>query len=297
MSDTTYGWLGTGRLGIELSARLLSHSGNLTVWNRTAEKARPLVEQGADQVQHLHELARCDVVFVCVLRSEDLLEVLVGENGILTHAHHPRIVVDCSTVSVDASAQARAAAEKRGVAFLAACVSGNPAMVREGGAAIVASGPRATFDEVEEQLRALAATAVHVGAGEESRVAKIAHNLLLGLVTQSLGEVTTLAEKAGIPAADFLAFINGSVLGSVVIEHKGRAMVERDYEPTFTSRHLRKDFDLGMAAAREHEVPMPLTASTHQLIQTAIGRGYGGADYVSLYEVQAEGAGLRDGAA
>jgi 3-hydroxyisobutyrate dehydrogenase-like beta-hydroxyacid dehydrogenase len=294
MADTSFGWLGAGRMGTEMATRLLGATGDLAVWNRTAAKCAPLVEQGAEQIGSVAALAQRDVVFISVTRSEDLIEVLSGTGGLLTQQRRPQVVVDCSTVSAAASAQARAAARERGVAFLAAPISGNPAMVREGAGALVVSGPREAYDQLEEAFTAIAPTVVYAGAGEEARLVKICHNLLLGVITQALAEVTTLAEKGGIAPAHFLRFIDGSVLGSPFIHHKGRAIAARDYQPTFTSRNLRKDFDLGVSAAREHEVPVPLMAATHQLVQNVIGRGYGEADYVALYEVQAEGAGLRE---
>jgi 3-hydroxyisobutyrate dehydrogenase-like beta-hydroxyacid dehydrogenase len=290
--ELTYGWLGTGRMGTELATRLLAAVAGLTVWNRTPAKCAPLVERGAEQASSIAELAGRDVVFVCVTRSEDLLEVLLGDGGVLTGTSVPRVVVDCSTVSVEASAQAREAATARGVAFLAAPVSGNPDMIREGTGALAISGPREAYDSVAGALHALGATVVHVGAAEESRLVKIGHNLLLGMITQALAEVTSLAEKAGIANADFLSFINGSVLGSEFIRHKARAITERDYRPTFTGRNLRKDFDIGMGAARRLEVPMPLTSSTYQLVQTLIGTGLGELDYVALYQLQSAGAAL-----
>ncbi|MFR9805203.1 NAD(P)-dependent oxidoreductase [Pseudonocardia sp. RS010] len=292
--DTSFGWLGTGRMGTAMATRMMEARVELAVWNRTAAKCGPLVEAGAIHAVTLDELAHRDVVLVCVTRSEDLIEVLSGEGGLLTHEHRPRVVVDCSTVSAEASAQARAAAEERGAAFLAAPISGNPDMIREGAAALVASGPREIFDELHEVFSAIAPTVVYAGKGEEARLVKICHNLLLGVLAQAYGEVTSLAEKAGVAPEDFVHFIDGSVLGSPWLRHKGRAIAARDYTPTFSTRNLRKDFDIGVGAAREHEVPMPLTASTQQLIQTAIGRGFGEVDYVSLYEVQAASAGLRE---
>ena len=265
---------------------------SLAVWNRTASKCTPLVERGARQVGVIAELATCDVVFVCVTRSEDLLEVLLGDHGLLAAEAVPQVVVDCSTVSAEASAEARAALAARGTAFLAAPVSGNPDMVREGSAALAVSGPRDSHDAVLDTLLLIAPTVAHVGPGEEARLVKICHNLLLAVITQGLSEVTTLAEKAGISSHEFLAFINGSVLGSPFIKHKGRALDEGDFTPTFTSYNLRKDYDIGMGAARSLEVPMPLTTSTFQLIQTVIGRGLGDLDYLALYLVQAASAGM-----
>jgi 3-hydroxyisobutyrate dehydrogenase-like beta-hydroxyacid dehydrogenase len=282
-------------MGTEMAARLLAEVSDLAVWNRTSSKCAPLIGQGASQVEAISDLADRDAVFICVTKSDDLLEVVCGPNGLLQAESTPRVVIDCSTVSVDASAQARAALAKRGVAFLAAPISGNPNMVREGAAALAVSGPREEYDALLDALRAIAPTVAFVGLAEEARLVKICHNLLLGIITQGLSEVTTLAQKAGIDNADFLHFINGSVLGSPFIRHKGRAIAERDFEPTFTSYSMRKDYDIGLAAARELEVPMPLASSTFQFVQTVIGRGLGELDYVALYLLQAANAGLEAG--
>jgi 3-hydroxyisobutyrate dehydrogenase-like beta-hydroxyacid dehydrogenase len=118
---------------------------------------------------------------------------------------------------------------------------------------------------------------------------------MLGMITEALVEATALAEKGGVAPSAFLDFIDGSVLGSVFIGYKGRAIRTHDYEPTFTTENIRKDFDLGLAAARKLEVPMPVAAITYQAIQTAIGHGYGKADFATLYEVAARAAALPKG--
>ncbi|MFJ8474404.1 NAD(P)-dependent oxidoreductase [Kitasatospora sp. NPDC094011] len=288
------GWLGTGRMGVSMAERLLDAGEELTVWNRTKEKTRPLADRGSGVADTIGELAaQCDIVFVVVTASADLLEVVTGPGGLLQGgAHRPAVIIDFSTVSAEASAQAAAAAAEAGVQFLASPISGNPNMVAEGTAAIVASGPAGTFEQVRPYLDHIAPTVTYAGPGQTSLLVKLCHNLLLGMVTQSLVEVTALAEKGGVDRADFLAFINGSVLGSTLTRHKGRALVEHDYSPTVTTTMLRKDYDLGLGAARALEVPMPVAAMVHQLIQTAIGLGYAEADYVSLFEVAARAAGL-----
>lgn len=297
MSETRserLGWLGTGRMGTVMAGALLAGGSDVTVWNRTASKTGPLVEKGAKAVDSITELAGVDIVFVMVSASADLINVTTGEGGLLRAERLPQIIVDCSTVSAEASAEVRAAAEAAGVAFLASPISGNPAMVEDGRGAIVASGPRETYDRVLPFLSMIAPTVVHAGPAEQSRLVKICHNLFLGMITQALVEVTTLAEKGGVPKAAFVDFINGSVLGSTFIKHKGRALVERDYTPTFNNKMLRKDFDLGLAAAREMEVPLPVSSMVHQLIQTAIGHGFAEQDYAALYEVEARAAGMLD---
>ena len=298
MSDQRIGWLGTGRMGTAMATRLL-HAGydDMAVWNRTASKTAQLVSAGAEHVDHIADLATCDIVFITVMSSPDLLAVTLDGGGLLAGDTTPKILVDCSTVSQDASDEVRRAAADRGTAMLSAPISGNPAMVAAGKAALAVSGPRNAFDDARPLLESIAATVVHCGTCEEARLVKLCHNLVGGILTEALAEALVLSEEGGVSAATFLDFIDGSVMASTFITEKGQAIRTRDYTPTFTLENQRKDFDLGMAAARALEVPMPLAASTYQLIQTGIGRGFRNDDYVTLYEVAAQSAGIdhRDG--
>jgi 3-hydroxyisobutyrate dehydrogenase-like beta-hydroxyacid dehydrogenase len=121
---------------------------------------------------------------------------------------------------------------------------------------------------------------------------KLCHNLYLGMIAQALVEVTSLAEKGGTDRAAFLEFLNGTVLASDWVRKRTDDLVKRDWTPTFTTELLRKDFDLGLGAARSLEVPMPIGGAVYQLIQSAIGSGLRDDDFLSLYEQQARGASL-----
>ena len=295
MTEHHIGWLGTGRMGSAMAARLIATGAAVTVWNRTASKTLPLVELGATQADTVNDLGHCDIVFTSVTSSRDLLAVTLGPEGLFNAFNAqsaPRIVVDTSTVSAEAAAEVRAEAAGRGIEFLSAPISGNGNVVTQGRASIIASGPRSVFDTVLPYLQAIAPSVIYSGAGEEARLVKLAHNVMVGMITEALAEVTVLAEKGGVAPSAFLDFIDGSVLGSVFIGYKGQAIRNHDYEPTFTTELLRKDFDLGLGAARSLEVPMPVAATTYQAIQTAIGYGYGKSDFATLYEVAARAAAI-----
>jgi 3-hydroxyisobutyrate dehydrogenase-like beta-hydroxyacid dehydrogenase len=294
-ANNRIGWLGTGRMGAAMAARLISDGAAVTVWNRTASKTQPLVELGAARAEKISDLGQCDIVFTSVTSSPDLLAVTLGPDGLFDAQPPPSVVVDTSTVSAEAAAEVRAEATKRGISFLSTPISGNANVVAQGGASIVASGPESVFDTVRPYLDVIAPSVTYAGAGEEARLVKLAHNLMVGIITQMLAEATVLAEKGGVDASAFLDFIDGSVLGSVFIGYKGQAIRTHDYEPTFTTELLRKDFDLGLGAARQLEVPMPVAATTYQAIQTAIGHGYGKSDFATLYEVAARAAALPKG--
>jgi 3-hydroxyisobutyrate dehydrogenase len=261
MTDTELrvGWIGTGRMGSALVQRLSGAGLDVAVWNRTRTKA-------------------------------DLDQVL---GQLLTDPERrPRQVVDCSTVSLQASGNARQRLAERGVSLIAASVSGNGEVVRAGMLSLVCSGPAGAFAEVRPLLELLGRHVTYVGDGDNARLVKICHNLLLGVVTQNLAEITVLAQKGGVPRSAFLDFINNSVMGSVFTRYKTPAFVNLDYTPTFTPILLRKDFDLGLALAHELDVPMPLTALTAQLVQASVSSGRVSEDFAILLDLQAASAGM-----
>ena len=287
------GWIGTGRMGAAMAARLARAGTDMTVWNRTRAKAEPLAELGCAVADEISELRALDVVFTMVSTPADLEQVLLGEGGLIADATQvPAAVIDCSTVSTESSAAMRAACEERGVDFLSAPVSGNGKVVRSGGLTLVVSGPEETYQRFEPLLAHIGKSVTYVGEGDLARLVKICHNLMLGVVTQNLAEITVLAEMGGVPRHLFLEFLNNSVMGSVFTRYKSPAFVNLDYTPTFTPILLRKDFDLGLAAARQLDVPMPIAAATAQLVQASVGTGRIDEDFAILLDLQAAASGL-----
>lgn len=287
------GWIGTGRMGFELAGRLLAAGHDVAAYNRTRSKAERLVEFGATVVDRADQLADRDVVFTSVPGSPELLAVTVETGGVLTAPDvAPGLMVDCSTVSSEASATVRRRAVERGGEFLAAPVSGNPAVARAGELTLAVSGSAGAFDDAAPLLRVLGRGVTYVGEGEVARLVKLCHNMFLGVVIQSLVEVTSLAERGGTSRAAFLQFLNDSVLGSPFTRYKTPALAGLDFTPTFTTQLLRKDFDIGLAAARELEVPLPLASHAATIVAAAIGAGHRDADFAALIVEQARAAGM-----
>ena len=287
----TIGWIGTGRMGFQLALRLLNAGHDVTVYNRTRAKAEPLAEKGAKIADRPADLADRDIVFIMVSADDDLKAVVSGEDGLLAGAAAPKIIVDSSTVSPEVSAEVRAIAAARGADFLAAPVSGNPKVIAAGKLTVAVSGLRAAFEQVQPLLATFGRGVTYVGEGECARLVKIAHNVFLGVVIQSLAEITVLAERGGVNRAAFLEFLNDSVLGSTFTRYKSPALVNLDFKPTFTNVLLRKDLQLGLSAGKELGVPMPLTAATDMLLAEAIGAGYTAEDFATLLLEQARRSG------
>ena len=286
------GWIGIGRMGYAMAERLAKAGCDISVWNRTRAKAEPLAKSGAKVVDTLPDLAACDIVFTMVSTGKDVKEVLFGANGVMSKGKAPKIVVDSTSISIEESAEIRSKLAAKGVHFLAAPVSGNAKVINAGKLTVVASGPKDAYDAVNPYFAAIGRGVTYVGDGELSRIAKICHNVMLGVVIQNLCEITVLAQKAGMQRHAFLDFLNNSVMGSMFTRYKTPALSNLDFHVTFTPELLRKDLDLGLAAGREFGVPMPLAAITRDMVQTLIGHGYADQDFSTLLLLQAKASGL-----
>lgn len=289
---TQVGWIGAGRMGSGLIKRLLAAGTEVWVFNRTREKAEALTEFGAKVVDKPSDLAGLDVVFTMVGGPSDVLEVTIGEDGVLSRDDaRPSVLVDSTTIDTETSRVLREEAERRGVPVLAAPVSGNPKVVKSGDLTVVASGPEPAFTQVRPLLETFGRKVTYVGPGDEARLVKICHNLMLGVVAQTMAEISVLAEASGVSRADLFEFLNDSVMGSTFTKYKTPAYVNLDYTPTFTWHLLRKDFELGLSTARSLDVPVPTAALVHQIIVEGIGLGYGDEDFAALLTKAARASG------
>jgi 3-hydroxyisobutyrate dehydrogenase-like beta-hydroxyacid dehydrogenase len=275
-------------MGYEMAARLAKGGCDIAVWNRTRAKADPLSKYGAKVVSRLEELSTKDILFVMVSTYEDVKEVI----GKALEKGKPKMVVECSSISLEGSAELREMLKKREIQYLAAPVSGNAKVIKAGKLTFVVSGPKAAYEMARPYLDMMGTGSSYVGEGELARIAKICHNVMLGVVIQNLCEITILAQKAGMPRHAFLDFLNKSVMGSMFTRYKTPALVNLDFHVTFTPKLLRKDLDLGLDAGRSLEVPMPLTSLTRDLLQQMIGQGMTEQDFSTLLLMQAKASGI-----
>jgi 3-hydroxyisobutyrate dehydrogenase-like beta-hydroxyacid dehydrogenase len=272
-------------MGYAMAERLAKSGCDIAVWNRTKAKAEPLSQHGAKVVDRLEELSTRDIVFVMVSTYDDVKEVVARVGA-------PKMIVECSSISLEGSAELRKALATKGVQYLAAPVSGNAKVIKAGKLTFVVSGPRAAYEKAKPYLDMMGTGSSYVGEGELARIAKICHNVMLGVVIQNLCEVTILAQKAGMPRHAFLDFLNKSVMGSMFTRYKTPALVNLDFQVTFTPKLLRKDLDLGLAAGRELEVPMPLSSIARDVLQQMIGQGMTEQDFSTLLLMQAKASGI-----
>jgi 3-hydroxyisobutyrate dehydrogenase-like beta-hydroxyacid dehydrogenase len=260
------GWIGTGEMGVPMCRRLLENGVLVSVWNRTQGKTEPLRVAGATVAPSVAALD-ADVIFITVTGSEDVIELVTGPDGVLGADRLPAVIVNCSTVSEEASAAVRAAAGERQVEFLAAPISASSSMVANGGAAIVASGPPSAFALARPYLDLIARTVVYAGPDETAILLKLCSNVLMGAFTQLLYEIAALAEKGGVQDSAFFDFINGSPIGSAYSAFKGRQFADG---ATTLQPHLRRlmqrDFDSCLSVARALDAPIPLSELAREFI-------------------------------
>ena len=297
------GWIGTGRMGAPMAERLLKAGHDVTIWNRTRAKAEPLAAKGGKIVDKLSDLAGLDVVFSIVSTGKDLEEIYFGKSGVLSAGGKaPKVVVDCSTISIEDSVNIRRQLTEAGADYVTAPVSGNAKVIKAGRLSSVVSGVEDVAKSIIPLMEVVAPQGVsYVGDGDLARVCKIAHNVMLGVVIENLIEITLLANKMGVPRHAFLAFMNNGVMGSMFTKYKTPALVNLDWTTTFTPELLRKDLDLGLELGREWDVPMPVTAATREVLQSHFGAAmlqknpeeYINKDFAALAETMALAAGMK----
>ena len=252
-SDLSVGWIGAGRMGAAMAARLAGPARTSPSGTAPAPRPRRSPTTAAGSPTRSPTSATATSSSRWSPRPADLEQVLLGEGGLLADPGHvPGAVVDCSTVSTETSERdARGLRRARGVDFLAAPVSGNGKVVAAGLLTPGRLRPEETYHKVAPTARATSARRVdvrrrgrHRPAGQDlpQPDARRGHPVV--------AEITVLAEKGGMSRAAFLEFLNNCVMGSTFTRYKSPAFVHLDYTPTFTPVLLRKDFDLGLAAAR-----------------------------------------------
>ena len=290
----TVGWIGTGRMGYQLALRLLNAGYDVAAYNRTRAKAEPLAEHGAKIVDSPADLAGRDIVFIMVSADKDLEAVISGP----ARAAHRRRQAQGHRRLLHRVARG-VGARPRPSSRRTACSSSPPRSAATPRSSRPASSPSPPRGRAPRSTRPSRCSptwgrgVTYVGEGEGARLVKIAHNVFLGVVIQSLAEITVLAERGGVSRAAFLDFLNDSVLGSAFTRYKSPALVNLDFHPTFTNVLLRKDLQLGLSAGKELGVPMPLAAAADMLIAQAIGAGYTEDDFATLVLEQARRSGYQ----
>jgi 3-hydroxyisobutyrate dehydrogenase-like beta-hydroxyacid dehydrogenase len=296
------GVAGLGRMGSAFARRLLEAAYELAVYNRTPPRADEFVERGATRVASPIDLWGETGVVICMVADPQALEdVTLGEGGLLSGSAPSGAVVsppsgaaliDMSTVSVESSRRVADAAVERGVAYLRAPVSGNPTVVAAGNLSIMVSGDRAAYERVVEVLKAIGPSVFYLGEGEQARVLKLALNLMVAGTAQLMAEALVLGEANGLERGTMLDVMGRSAVGSPFVKYKTPPLLKDDYATTFSTTLMYKDLELVLNAANGAGVPLPVTATVQQLLQSCMSTGMADIDFMSLLPRLRREAGL-----
>jgi 3-hydroxyisobutyrate dehydrogenase-like beta-hydroxyacid dehydrogenase len=288
------GFVGLGIMGGGVARRLLAAGHTVAGYNRSPEKAAPLVELGLIRMETPREVAEvADVVFSMVTDARALEAVTQGPDGILAGLGPGKIYVDMTTGTPEAS---RALAEQVavvGARMLDAPVSGSVSTLEEGRLTIMVGGDEDAFAEVEPILLAIGPTVLRIGSNGQALLMKIAINLSLHVQMVAFCEGLLLAEKDGIDREVAVEALLGSVIASPMLKYRGPFVLEMPDEAWFDVNMMQKDMNLALEAGRKLDVPMPMTAASNELLTAARGMGLEEQDFAVVYEVLAQLAGLR----
>jgi 3-hydroxyisobutyrate dehydrogenase-like beta-hydroxyacid dehydrogenase len=276
--------LGLGLMGTAIAERLQAAGHDLCLYNRTREKALAVAQGGGCEVAEnkAELLAIADVCFTVVSDDDALEQAVLGSDGVLANARSGTLLIDMSTVSVSCSARVAAAAGERGVAYLRAPVSGNPGVVRAGNLTIIVSGPRTRYDQSTPLLTDIGPHLYYVGDTEQSRVVKLALNLMLAGTAALLADALELADNGGVDVGTMLEVTAGSAVGSPFVRYKTEPLLRGDYSATFTTDMMRKDLRLISEQASSSGASLGLAAGLTRLYEESSEAGYGDADLMAL---------------
>jgi 3-hydroxyisobutyrate dehydrogenase-like beta-hydroxyacid dehydrogenase len=287
------GWIGTGRMGAPMARFIRTAGYPVVVFSRDATKRRKLTALGAQEMQTVADCARsADVVFTSLTDDNALRDVALGPQGLLANAKPGAIFADTSTVSVEASVDIAREAQRLGIAYLRIPISGNAASAETGDVTALVSGPEHAWKTVQPIVATFSKIQIYLGDSDQARTMKLVVNALVINTAQALAEALALGRKSGLQWNSMLETLAQSTIASPWLKAKIALMKPRDFTPTMTTRLILKDIDLMLDAARAHDVSMPLTAATRQLLQAAIGAGYAQEDYMATIKLLEAQAGL-----
>ncbi|MGB9700193.1 MAG: NAD(P)-dependent oxidoreductase [Thermodesulfobacteriota bacterium] len=270
------GFIGLGLMGREMSRRLLEGGYSLTVWNRTKEKADPLLKAGAKWADSPKAVAQAaDVVITMVTDSAAVEEVVCGKDGVLEGAHPGMILIDMSSIAPEMSRSIATRAQEKGVVMLDAPVTGNPKVAAEGKLGIMVGGPKETFEACLPIFEKMGVKIIHVGENGKGTTLKLINNLIMGIAIQAVAEALVLAQKAGIDPIKVMEITSVGGARTGAMETRGLRMIKHDFAPGFSLNNMYKDLSTAIKLADEVGAVLPTGSITREIVKAAKTRGRG----------------------
>jgi len=275
--NESIGFIGLGIMGSGMAANLLRAGFNVTVWNRTPARITPLAGAGAAVADNPAAVAESSTIIVtCVSDTPDVEEVILGPQGIINGVRSGSLVIDCSTISPNATKAIAAQLEARGAWMLDAPVSGGSEGAAKGTLSIMVGGDAEQMARAMPVLQAMGKTITHVGGQGAGQMAKLVNQILVVVTMQAVGEALLFAQAGGLDLERTLAAVGGGAAGSWMLNNRGPQVIRRDWRPGFTIDLQQKDLRLVLEAADQLGVPLPSTAQVFQSYRALQQLGLGG---------------------
>jgi 3-hydroxyisobutyrate dehydrogenase-like beta-hydroxyacid dehydrogenase len=280
--------IGLGAMGSGITARFMAAGHAVTGWNRSRDKAKPLIDAGmASAASPAAAAAQCDAIFSIVTDAEAVRVVALGADGVISGLPPGGVYLDMSTIAPEASRAISAEFKRNGRIMLDAPISGSPVTLAQGNASVMVGGDRAAFERVEPVLHAIGSKVTYIGASGLAVAMKIAVNLLLMVEVIAFGESVALAEKAGVAREAAVDAILKSVAASPVLGYRGPFILEGKMPavPLADVTLQQKDMVLALELGRKLGSPVPLAAAANEIMNACRGLGIGHRDFVTAHEV------------
>ncbi|MFQ5399273.1 MAG: NAD(P)-dependent oxidoreductase [Anaerolineae bacterium] len=270
------GFIGLGIMGRGMAHNLLKAGFDLCVWNRTAARMAPLVEAGAGAGDSPADVAgRSDITITCVSDTPDVEAVILGEDGVIHGSRAGSLLIDCSTISPQATQALAAALAEKGVHMLDAPISGGSEGAANGTLSIMVGGEAAQFERALPVFKAMGKTITHVGGTAAGQTVKLVNQILVVGTMQAVSEALLFAQAGGLDLQKALAAVSDGAAGSWMLSNRGPQVIERDWRPGFTIDLQQKDLRLVLEAADQMGVPLPGASLVFQLYRALQQRGLG----------------------
>ena len=282
------GFVGLGAMGAGIVPRLMAAGHTVIGFNRSKDKAAPLIKSGMRWAATPRETAAAsEIVFSIVTDAAAVRAVALGDDGVIAGLKPPGIYIDMSTIAPDASRAVSAAFADTGLVMLDAPISGSPVTLNQGNAALMVAGDKAAFEKVEPVLRAIGPKVTYIGASGLAVQMKIAVNLLLMVEVIAFGEAVALAEKGGVAREIAVDAVLKSVAASPVLGYRGPFILEGKMPavPLADVTLQQKDMLLALELGRRLGSPVPLAAAANEMMNACRGLGIDHRDFVTAHEV------------
>jgi len=272
---TRIGWIGTGVMGRSMCGHLIAAGYPATVFNRTADKAGPLVEKGAKLAASPHEVAQAsDVVFTIVGYPRDVREVTLGERGTLAATRPGTVLVDMTTSEPALAIEIAQAAKAKGVHSVDAPVSGGDVGAREARLSIMIGGDKEVVDALRPLFETMGKTIVHQGPAGAGQHTKMVNQVLIASNMIGVCEALLYGFKAGLDLDVVLQSVSTGAAGSWSLSNLGPRIIAGNFEPGFFVEHFLKDMGIALAEARRMQLCLPGLALAEQLYRAVEAQGY-----------------------